>query len=372
MPTMAAMLAVFISSIQKEYEAIRAAVKRAVDVLHMRPVMAELVGARPESPRRALLDQVREADVFVLIIGGRYSTPTEDEFNEARRLGRPIVVLKQRVGLDEEQEAFLERVAGGWAGGRMWAEFDDDKDVFEVAVEALAAMSAERRRSELAPVARERALELAAGERRHSYSTHRSTSRVVLVPLVDGPIIDVVQLDDALGETVADLARGARLVPHSQGIKSGVRRDGVSLLRAESGYIGEAGTITVASDGTILCEIDIGGDGMLAGTRVDSMLLARGIQNVGSFALRVWKEVDRRDEVQQVAIAVAILDAQHKVFDLAPDATSYSMAMSTPATVIVPQPVAIIRRAEVAGEELAKRLVAEARRVFADAGAVAK
>jgi hypothetical protein len=193
------------------------------------------------------------------------------------------------------------------------------------------------------------------------------------VPLVAGPIVDVVQLDDALGDAIADLARGARLVPHSQGIRAEVRREGVSLLPSEGGgYVGEPGFITVASDGTIVCEIDVGGDGMLAGTRIDSTLLARGIQSVGTFALATWEQVDRRDEVQQVAVAVAILDAQYKVFDLPPNATSYSMGMTMPSTVIVPEPVAIARRGEIVGEELARRLVAEARRVFADAGALAK
>ena len=73
-----------------------------------------------------------------------------------------------------------------------------------------------------------------------------------------------------------------------------------------------------------------------------------------------------------MAVAVAILDAQQKVFDLAPDATSYSMGMQTPPTVVVPEPPAVVRRGEVASAELARRLVAEARRVFADAGAVAR
>jgi hypothetical protein len=106
----------------------------------------------------------------------------------------------------------------------------------------------------------------------------------------------------------------------------------------------------------------------MAGTRVDSALLARGIEDNGSFALAVWNAIDRRKEVQQVAAAVAILDAQHKVSDLSPDATSYSMGSQTLTTVVVPEPPAVVRRAEVAGAELAQRVVAEARRVFADAG----
>lgn len=369
---MIAVLSVFVSSVQREFAAIRSAVRRAIEILHLRPLMAELVGARPESPQRALLDLVAQADVLVLIVGASYSEATEDEFNEARRLGRAVVVLKQRIDLDPEQQAFLDRVAGGWVGGRMWAEFDNENDVFEVAVEALSDFAANRRAATLAPEAQERAVTLAAGERRHGYGGHRSSARVVVVPLVASPVLDAVRLDDELGETVADLARAGRLVPHSEGIKAEVRREGVSLARAGSGYSGESGFITVGVDGTVVAEIDVGGEGTFGGTCVDSTLLARGIENVGTFALNVWQAIDRREEVQQVAIAVAIPDAQHKVFDLAPNATSYSMGMSMPSTVIVPEPAAVVRRAEVAGQELAQRLVAEVRRIFTDAGALGR
>lgn len=369
---MVVVLGVFVSSVQREYAAIRSAVRRAIEILHMRPLMAELVGARPESPQRALLDVVAEADVLVLVIGAHYSAPTEDEFNEARRLGRPIVVVKQRVELEQEQQAFLERVAAGWVGGRMWAEFDDEHDVLEVAVEALSHLGQDRRRAELGPVAQERATALAGGERRRGYAGHRSTARVALVPLVSSPLLDALTLVEELGDSVATLARSARLIPHRVGIESRVRREGVSLARADGGYAGESGFLTVGADGSIAAEIDVGGDGMLAGTRIDAALLGRGIEEVGSFALAVWNAIDRREEVQQVAVALAILDAQHKVFDLAPEATSYSIGMRTPATVVVPEPAVVVRRGEVGSGELARRLVAEAQRVFADAGASAR
>jgi hypothetical protein len=254
----------------------------------------------------------------------------------------------------------------------MWAEFDDDHDVLEVAVEALSNLSQDRRRSQLGPAAQQRAAQLVVGERRQGYAGQGSKARVALVPLVASSILDALTLDDALGDTVATLARSARLIPHSLGVNSTVRREGVSLTRADGGYVGEAGFITVSADGVIASEIDVGGEGQMAGTRVDSALLARGIQDVGSFALDVWDAIDRREEVQQVAVAVAILDAQYKVFDLAPDATSYTMGMRTPPTVVVPDPPALVRRGEVASNELARRLVAEARRVFADAGAAAR
>lgn len=112
---------VFISSVQRDYADVRKAVRRAVESLGMRPLMAELAGARPESPQRALLDLVARADVFLLLVGPRYSKPTEDEFDEARRRGKTILVLRQNGDLEPEQQQFLERVAGGWSGGRSGA-----------------------------------------------------------------------------------------------------------------------------------------------------------------------------------------------------------------------------------------------------------
>jgi len=366
------MQSVFVSSVLRDYASIRAAARRAIEILHMRPLMAESVGARPESPQRAFLDLVAEADVLLVIIGARYSKPTEDEFNEANRLGRPILVLKQNVELERDQQAFVDRVAGGWTGGRHWAMFDDENDVLAVVVEALSSLNTGQRRAELAPAAQERASILAAGEHRQSFGGPRSSARVALVPLVAAPLLDALALDDALGETVADLARAARLVPHSVGIEANVTHAGVSLEQVGRGYVREADHIAVGSDGSIACEVDVGGGGQLAGTRVDSELLARGIENAGTFSLGVWEQIDPREEIQQVAVAVAILDAQHKIFDLAPDANTYSMGTSMPSTVVVPEPPAVVRRAEVAGEQLVKRLVAEVRRIFADAQAVSR
>jgi hypothetical protein len=111
---------VFISSIQRDYGDVREAARRAVDSVGMRPVMAETAGARDASPQRALLDLVARADVFLLIAGPRYSKPTEDEFDEARRRAKPILVLRQVGEADSEQNAFADRVAGGWTGGRLW------------------------------------------------------------------------------------------------------------------------------------------------------------------------------------------------------------------------------------------------------------
>jgi len=62
-------------------------------------------------------------DVLLLIIGPRYGaqqaggvSATEEEFNEARRLGKPILVLRQRGDLEAEQEEFLRGRSGRGLG----------------------------------------------------------------------------------------------------------------------------------------------------------------------------------------------------------------------------------------------------------------
>lgn len=147
------MESVFISSVQRDYSDVRAAARRAVESLGMRALMAETAGASPSSPQRALLDLVAEANVFLLILGARYSKPTEDEYDEARRRSTEIVVLRQEGASDADQSEFVERVAGGWKGGRLWGGFRDSSDVGFAVVQALSNRATGARSAELRPQA---------------------------------------------------------------------------------------------------------------------------------------------------------------------------------------------------------------------------
>jgi hypothetical protein len=105
---------------------VRQAAREAIESVGMRPVMAEMAGARPQSPRQALLAEVAAADICLLILGQRYGTPcasglspTEEEFEEAKRRNKPIVVLRQEVEMEPERRKFLTRSTGGsWGEGR--------------------------------------------------------------------------------------------------------------------------------------------------------------------------------------------------------------------------------------------------------------
>ncbi|MFN2469720.1 MAG: DUF4062 domain-containing protein [Gaiellaceae bacterium] len=368
------MQSVFISSVQEGFERVREAARRAVDNLGLRPLMAELAGAWPESPKSALLSLVRDADALLLILGPRYSRPTEEEVDEARRLGKPIFVLKQDVAFEPAQEEFLDRVAAGWERGRVWDTFTDESDVDDAVVRALSGQLRRAARAEdVAPAAQARAAGLASGEDGgERYGAGGSIARVAFVPLGGAVLLDAVALEEGdLGDTIADFARTARLVPHNVAITPVVSRAGVNLERADTrGYVGQPVLVVVGADGAVVVEVDVGRSDHWTSSRVDPDGLADGIRRAGRFALQVWERIDRRDEVHQVAAAVGIPDAHHKVFGPSTHSGSISMGSSMPARVVAPEPAAVVRRAEVASDDLVRRLVAEVRRVFVDAGAV--
>ena len=366
------MQSIFVSSIQEGYADVREAARRAVESLGMRPLMAELAGASPSSPQRALLDLVAEADVLLLILGSRYSKPTEDEFDEARRRAKEILVLRQSGDADPEQEEFVRRVAGGWEGGRLWGSFADASDVGFAVVRALTNLTSQARAADLRPQAEARARELAAGQESRGYfGGSGSVARVAHAPLLAGVLLDAVRLDEVgLGDRIASLARAHNLVAQSVGIEARVTRAGVALAHT-GGYSTRSPVIEVCVDGAVVCDLDVAGDDNFGGMRVDPTKLERGIAGGGEFASAVWAALDEREEVQHVAVAVAIPDAQHKVFGSSTGRNSISMGgFDRLTTVLVPEPPAVVRRAEVGSDDLTRRLISEVRRVFVDAGAI--
>jgi len=184
----------------------------------------------------------------------------------------------------------------------MWGTFSDANDVALAAVRAITNLRAGEQAEELAPQARERVRELAVGTPSRGFSGRGSIARVALVPVIAEPLLDAV----------ADLARASRLVPHAIGVAPRITRDGVALERVGP-TVGGDPLVAVAPDGAITCEVDVGGDDQLGGMRVDPDRLATGVRGVGEFALRLWERIDRREAVQQIAVAVAIPEAQHKV-----------------------------------------------------------
>jgi hypothetical protein len=368
---------VFISSLFRgEMAAIRQAVRAAVDSLDMQPVMFESEPARDEASRRALLDQVAASDVLMLLLGAEYGepvargvSPTEEEFNEARDRGIPVLVLVQRIAREPAQEEFVRRVRGGWEEGRFAPEFTDASDVGFVAVRALNAWRQQSAGGDTVDTAQARALELARGRERSDSYYGGSKLRVVAVPALSRPLLDAVSIrDPALVDDLSTAARSSRLAPHSVGIEASDLGDSIALtLTGGDGF--EQLALRIGFDGSIVAEGPVGGDEQGFGGMVVAADRAREVmERAASFAETVWRRIDTRDEVRDVFLACAVPEANHKVYALGPTGGSLGMGMGGPHVLIAPEPPLAARRADLSGAM--ERLQAELHRAFELLGAV--
>ena len=375
---MSAVHTVFISSIQGGFEDVRSAACAGVESVGLRPVMAETVGAAAASPQRALRDRVAESDVLVLLVGPRYGarqasglSATEEEFDEARRRGKQILVLRQEGELEPEEQQFLDRATGGWEAGALYGTFRDASDIGLAVVRGLTNLRERGARATLEPAAQARAGELAAAAQGQGYSRSGSIVRVVLVPLLGHQLLDAAALEDReLPDTLAAFARAARLVPQGEGITTQVSAAGVQL-RAGEQHGGRA--LSVGANGEVVAEASVAGDDQNFGSmRVLPERLEQAIRGTVAFAEEVWQRVDPRGEVQEVAVVLAIPEAQHKSWGRGRGGNSLAMGgmLRMPAVAIIPEPARVVRRADLARDESVRELVAEMRRLFVDAGAV--
>lgn len=368
---MMAVDAVFISSVVGGLEDVRAAAAAAVSASGLHPIRSEELSADPASSQRALLDQVAAAEYYLLLLGARYgdtgsgeTSPTEDEYAEAMRLGKPILVLVQEVELEPLQRQFLERIRGSWGDGVFYGTFTGADEVSAKVAQALA-----RQRSavvEDAPAAAERALLLAGEESRRGW--HESaTVRVAFAPLRKTTLLDPVALEDvALADDLIAALRAAGAIPQSVGMDGDISVAGVKLGPGPQQSGPEA---RIYADGAIAISGSVAAEGMLGGVQIDPDRLASLLAGAGRSAQLIWDRIDTRSEVGQVAVSAAVLDAQHLAYG-ASSSGSVPMGGSIPDTLIAPDPPYVAPRGQLDQESTSHRVQAAIKRVFADAGRV--
>jgi hypothetical protein len=368
---------VFVSSIQAGYGDVRARVREALESLGKRPLMAETVGASPDPSRRTLLDQVANCDVFLLILGSRYGdrgesgfSPTEDEFNEARQLGRPIIALIQEGERQAAQDEFIARVRGSWEEGHYAPTFKGADDVGMAVVRAFRQLEeGEQTQARALPAAQARAKELAELQDRRG-SGSGAQARLVAVPVLGRPLLDALALDEpALGDDLMRLARDSGLVGQALGIEHAITTDGVRMV-ASNERDWERVELFVGSDGAVVAEASVGGTGNFGGSLVMADRLEQVLTQAADLALSVWSRIDRGGDVRQVAVTAAIPDSSYKVFATEDVGNSMGMSMSLPPHVVAPDPAIAVRREDLAGAEAIRRIVAAIKRVFQDAGGI--
>jgi hypothetical protein len=134
---------IFLSSVIASFEAYREAAADAITSLGYQVLRAEDFPAQAQTPQRACLGAVREADVVVLVLGERYGatqesglSATHEEYREARGT-RPVLAFVQE-GVDREprQREFVKEVEG-WVGGALRSGFADAAGLRRAVTKAL-------------------------------------------------------------------------------------------------------------------------------------------------------------------------------------------------------------------------------------------
>ncbi|MBY0396086.1 MAG: DUF4062 domain-containing protein, partial [Thermoleophilia bacterium] len=261
------MPSVFVSSLVRGFEEYRAAARQAIGRLRWVAIMSEDQPAGDLPPRAALLREVARADAFLLLLGESYGasavpSPTEEEFQEAERLGKPVFVMVQEgVAREPAQQAFIDRVSSGWPAGRYRGSFSTPEELKTEVVLALRALEAKlagANGGETAARERVEAL-IDASERGWGQSPQ---ARLVVLPSGGGHLISAADLNrGATAERLADLVRGAGLAGALAGFEPSVSASGVEIVERNHRFQGEQLRVRVETDGALIVEGPISGEG---------------------------------------------------------------------------------------------------------------
>lgn len=313
----------------------------------------------------------------MLVLGARYGfitesgrSPTEEEFDHARLVGKPVFTFVQKdVEREQTQDDFVARVGGGWERGAFTGFFTDPGELALGVVKALTAHRENNRGVEAAPDAQQRATQLAGGDaRQHNPGTN--AVRVALVPVGAPTLIDPLVLDDGLlGERAAVIVRRHGLIPQAAGIEATASSQGV-VLAASSRADFHATILAIGSDGAITADLGARAEGTMGGMAIAYPMVQRAIDITCAAAQDLWDLLPSGHLVRQVAVAVAVPDADGHPLSLG-GLVGGSMGIPTiPSPLIAPNPPIVVRRQDIGGAEMNRRLAVSLKQAFADYGAV--
>jgi Domain of unknown function (DUF4062) len=375
--TLAGVDKVFVSSVMRDYSAERTAVKNAVESLGLRALMAETAPASADTSRQALLPLVEQADALVLILGARYGfitesgrSPTEDEFDHARALGKPIFVfVQQDVEREPAQEDFIARVRGSWEHGAFTGSFTEPAELALAVVKALTSHRENIQSEEAAPDAQQRAVQLAVGDA-HQHSPGTNAIRIALVPVGTSTLIDPLVLDDGtLGDRAAVIVRQHGLIPQAAGIEANANTHGVALT-ASSPADFHTTVVTIASDGAITADLSTRAEGTMGGMAISYPKVERAIEATCAAAQELWNLLPSGDLIRQVAATVCIPDANHHPLTMSGQVGGSMSVPTVPSPLVAPIPSIVVRRPDVGTSPTNRRLAVSLKQAFADHGAV--
>lgn len=324
----------FISSLIGGYEAQRAAVAHAAEVLRWEVLRAEDFGSRPDTPRHACLAAVREADVMVLLMGDRYGdvqdsglSATHEEWQEAVRMQRPTLVFVEAAAERADlQDAFVAEVEG-YSAGRIRESFSSPQELQDKVTRALADLQVPGLADE-AEISHRALAALPAPQR----GVFGGEARLY-VAVAGGPrqqVLRPAEIEDRA--LISDLHREAMFGPNApldpaSATQPSVNGDWLEITQ-------ERAAVSVHVDGTVLVwrtatAADVGRRQLLAGI-VEEDVHER-ISSALRFAFEVLERIDDARRVSSVTPCAVLRDAGHTPWmtrsEMAQSPGSMSMSM---------------------------------------------
>jgi len=103
---------VFVSSSMEELEDERQTIRKVItQIPKFEPAMFEDFGARTEASRKACVEKVEKSDIYLGIFYDRFSEPTAEEYYEAVKLGKDILIyIKEPKKREERLSSFIEEL----------------------------------------------------------------------------------------------------------------------------------------------------------------------------------------------------------------------------------------------------------------------
>jgi len=108
-------ITVFISSDMKELEYDRQIAEQALKDMNVNPILFEVFPAMNSSVSESYTQEVRDCDIFLLLVWKSFRPPVEGEYIEAVKQNKPILILAKSLNENEERasglKAFLDRLS---------------------------------------------------------------------------------------------------------------------------------------------------------------------------------------------------------------------------------------------------------------------
>ncbi len=98
---------VFVSSAMLEMEYDREIVQETLRSMDINPILFEVLPAMNQSPSDSYLDEVRECDIFVMLLWKSLRPAVLDEYIHAVKWNKPILILVKSLAGDEERDPKL-------------------------------------------------------------------------------------------------------------------------------------------------------------------------------------------------------------------------------------------------------------------------